>query len=352
MHDLLRAYAAARSEADDTEQDRALAVRRMLDHYLHSSYAAALTIYPNRTVLSLPPAQPGVTRHGFAEPTQAHAWFMAEHQVLLAAVEAAATRHRLGRYAWQLASALSTFLSRSGHWHDWVATQQVAVRAATQLGDGAGEAHAQRALGLAYNRLGQSANAQIHLQRSFELHQHFDDPCEQAYTHLCMSTTFESQGDNRNGLAHARAALELYRVAGSLVGQAQSSNSISWFHAELGNYLEAIEHCERAVALYRELGDRQGMAQSLDSLGFARHRMGDYQQAADTYREAILELRAAGDGYHEAIPLTHLGQTHQAAGQIELARNAWQEALGILERLDHPDAEKVRAWLEQLDLSP
>jgi hypothetical protein len=44
----------------------------------------------------------------------------------------------------------------------------------------------------------------------------------------------------------------------------------------------------------------------------------------------------------------HLGDTHHAAGRPALARDVWQEALDILERLDHPDGEKLRSRLQRI----
>jgi tetratricopeptide (TPR) repeat protein len=348
MHDLLRAYAIARSETDDQESQRVAAVQRVLDYYLHSAYAAALMIYPHRTALLLPPAQPGVVHLEFADRESAHAWFAADHPVLLAAVERAA-HTGLSRYAWQLASALSTFLSRSGRWHDWVSAQRLAVAVTSRLDDGPGEAQARCGLGQAYNQLGDYEQAHLNLRRSLDLFKQFDDSNSQAHIHLLINTVYEKQADYLNALPHAEAALDLYRLAGHRWGQARSSNSVGWFYAQLGRYDEAVAHCERAVALHREVGDRQGIAQALDSLGFVRHQLGQYPQAAADYRLAITELQAAGSLYHQTIPLMHLGEALDAAGQAGSARRAWLQALDILERLDHPDTDKVRERLSRLE---
>ena len=43
--------------------------------------------------------------------------------------------------------------------------------------------------------------------------------------------------------------------------------------------------------------------------------------------------------------LIHLGDAHYAAGDVAEARLAWQEALAILDELEQPDADEVRARL-------
>ena len=48
FHDLLRVYAAERTEADETKQDRDAALRRIFTWYLHTAAAADRHIAPHR----------------------------------------------------------------------------------------------------------------------------------------------------------------------------------------------------------------------------------------------------------------------------------------------------------------
>src|SRR5207248_5813318 len=50
MHDLLRGYALERAAAEDGPADRAAAVARLLDHYLHTAAAAMDTLFPTAAV--------------------------------------------------------------------------------------------------------------------------------------------------------------------------------------------------------------------------------------------------------------------------------------------------------------
>ena len=56
-----------------------------------------------------------------------------------------------------------------------------------------------------------------------------------------------------------------------------------------------------------------------------------------------------GDRWLEAGTLTHLGDTRYAAGDLPQARQAWQQALAILEDIQHPGTEQVRAKLGGAD---
>ncbi|MEV0459234.1 AfsR/SARP family transcriptional regulator [Catellatospora methionotrophica] len=348
LHDLLRAYAAQLAHDTDSGPDLLAARRRLLAHYLHSAYAAAMLIYPHRMRLELTPADPGTAVTAFADAEQASAWFTVEHPVLLAALNTAADE-RLSTHAWQLASAMSTFLDRSGHWHDWVATQRTALTVAERCTDRVGRAHAHGSLGLACNRLTRYDEAHAHLRRADSLFGELDDLAGQAYTHLRMSLVHEGQGERVAALADAQQALDRFQRAGHRIGQGQALNSIGWLHAQLGQYTEAVEHCEQAVAVHRALGDREGLANALDSLGFAYHCRGDHRRAVVCYRQALVVLRRLDDPYYETITLTHLGDTHHAAGDRRAAAEAWRRSLAKLDELGHPDAREVRERLARLD---
>jgi hypothetical protein len=58
-------------------------------------------------------------------------------------------------------------------------------------------------------------------------------------------------------------------------------------------------------------------------------------------------LRKQGRLHETAECLVSMAQVQEQASQGEAARAGWAEALEILEELDHPDADLVRAKLEQ-----
>lgn len=347
MHDLLRAYAAELCAALDPAPVRAAAVRRLLDHYLHTADRAAGQLYPHRYQLRLRPADPNVTIEAIADREQALAWFTGQRRILIEAVEQAAATD-LGSHTWQLATTIGIFVDRQGHWGDWISALQTALATAERLADPFGRAHAHSGLGLARCRMRQFQTAHDHLARAVDLFADLDDYLGQAYAQLRMSSACEGLGRLTEALTHTQRARELYDAAGHHAGQAQALNTIGWYHAQLGNHREAINHCEHAVALHRKLGDRQGTAHTLDSLGYIHQQLGDFDRAASYYRESAQILQETGDRSHAAFALTHLGDAHSATGDLDRARDAWGEALRIFDELGHPDVDRVTTKLRHL----
>ncbi len=350
FHDLLRAYAAEQAQAHDGETDRRMAVHRVLDHYLQASNTAAMLVNPARDPIPLARSQPGITPEEFAAPPEAMTWFRTEHAVLLAAVTQAADSG-FDVHAWQIPAMLVDFLDRQGHWLELAATQKVALAAAQRLGDRAGQAYAHHSLGRPCARVGRYEDARTHLGHAIDLYRQLDDGPGMARAHNGLAWTFDQQHRPDRALAHALQALGLYQAAGNRKGQAVSLNNIAWCHMQLGDYQRALECCRQALALHRESGDRFNMASTLDTLGGAYLHLGRHARAIACYRRAVIGYRDLGEPYNQADTLIHLGDAQHAASDRG-AQRSWREALAILDDLQHPDADEVRAKLARLPPPP
>ena len=348
FHDLLRAYASEQARIEEPEPQQQASLHRVLDYYLHTGVAADRYLHPHRKLNALEAAQPGTVLSQISDYQQAVEWFTAEHAVLLAATNYAATQG-FNTHAWQLPWVLATFLNLRGHWDDQTATQQIALAAAERLDDHAAQAFGHRELGRVSARLGHYTDALASLQQALTLYQELGDHDGQAHTYLILGWVCERQGQRSQALTHTQHALDLYQITGNHIWQASALNTLGWYQALFGNHQQALTHCQQALNLHRELGNRNGEAATLDSLGYAHHHLGHYNQAISHYQQSIALFRELGDHYHEAEILTHLADTYHATGDIAATRDVWQQALAILEQLGHPDADTVRAKLADLD---
>jgi tetratricopeptide (TPR) repeat protein len=348
FHDLLRAYAAEQTAALDSDTDRRTAVHRMLDHYLHTGYAASLRLDPYRYPVPPAPALPGITATVVRRASDALAWYKSEHTALLAAIRRAAL---LGfdTHAWQLACTLPTYLDRQGHWNEFADNMRLAHETTTRLGEPEARAITHRCVARAYARLGRHAEARTHLLAARELFGDAQDRAGLAGTYLALAELREREDDYRLALDDARQALELYRSSGNQQGQARALNAAGWYHAHVGDHDEALRHCQQAVALHEAVDDRSGAAGTFDSLGYIHHRLGDHETAVEFYGRAIELRRSLSDRYNEARTLDRLGDTHLAAGDLVAAADAWYAAFTILDQLGHHTAEDVMTKVHALD---
>ncbi|MGH3162086.1 MAG: tetratricopeptide repeat protein, partial [Streptosporangiaceae bacterium] len=347
FHDLLRAYAADQAERHDPEPERRAAAHRVLDHYLHTAMAASNRFSPFRSALQLAGPQPGVLPADVTDKDQAMAWFDAEVPVLLALI-AFADAGDFDTHAWQIPWTLGPFFNRRGRWQDYTATQQIALAAATRLGDTLALAHAHHLLGHVQSQTGAYTDADPNFRRALDEFRKLGDRANEAVVLNGLAGMLEKQERYPEALAVALDALRMLKAVGHWWTQATLENGVGWLYAHLGQYDRALTHCQRALSLHRDSGHRGGTADTLDSIGYVYLHLEDITQAKAHYTKAIEAYREIGAPFGEGNSLSGLGDALLAEGDREAARMAWRDAIVILDRLPHPLADEVRAKLSGL----
>jgi tetratricopeptide (TPR) repeat protein len=343
-HDLLRSYALELAASCDAAEDRHAAVTRLLDHYLTATNTAASLLEPHQDELTLAGIKPGVTSQELTHRQQARDWLTAEHATLLAAIEHA---HQAGfdAHAFHIAWNLLDYFNWQGHWHDWIATHQTALRAALRSDDPAAQAHTHRNLALAYTRIGRYAAADAHYHHAFDLFSKINSEVGQAHTHLDASGAYGLRHLREQALSHAKQAADRYQSASHQIGYGRALNAVGWCHSRLGRHRQALTYCHSALTLQIQTGDAYGQSCTWNSLGHAHHQLGQHADAKACYQQALTLHRKIGDRYLESETLGYLGDAHHDAGHPDTARTHWQQALAILDELDHGDANHVRTKL-------
>jgi DNA-binding SARP family transcriptional activator/tetratricopeptide (TPR) repeat protein len=351
FHDLLRVYAADQGERLDPEPERAAAVQRMLDHYLHTAMAASQRFSPFRSPLRLPAPQPGVLPAEMADKDQAMGWFDAEAPVLLTLIEYASA-NGFDTHAWQIPWALGPFFHRRGRWRSYTASQRTALAAAQRLDDTLALAHAHHLLGHAQLQMSDYSSAEPNFRRALDLFRELQDRANEAVVLNGLGGMLEKEERYPEALAVALDALRMLKAAGHWWTQATLENGVGWLYAHLGQYDDALSHCQRALSLHRESGHRGGAADTLDSLGYVYLHLGDLDQARTHYLAAIDAYREIGAPFGEGNSLAGLGDVLLRGGDPDAARALYLQAAAILDALPHPLADVVRSKLDDLDQDP
>jgi DNA-binding SARP family transcriptional activator/tetratricopeptide (TPR) repeat protein len=333
MHDLIRLYAAERIGGDPG------ATRRLLDHYLHTAYAADRMLQPFRDPLHLR-VRPELHR----DEQAALGWLTAERQVLASVVRYAADAG-YDRHAWQLAWALLFMLDQRGGWHDQVDIHRAALASAQRLADDRALAHAHTGVARGYTWMGRFDEARQHLYCALGAFERLGDQVGQGFAHRGLARVSAMQGVPRRALDEDRRALALFDAEDHEYGRGQVLNALGWHHAHLDECGEAVRCCAQAIAIQRRIGDARGEGLSWDTLGYAWLRRRSHRQAVHGFRRAARLLCAQSDHYLEAVVVDHLGDAYAALGQHGAAHTAWTSAARLLTTLGHPHAAAVHTKL-------
>jgi DNA-binding SARP family transcriptional activator/tetratricopeptide (TPR) repeat protein len=345
LHDLMRTYAADQARNTDSQPERAAAVGRVLDHYLHTARHGAVVLFPSHGSIPLAPPSPGIAPERFSGYDQALAWFEAEYDVLLAAV-ALAIEAGLDSHAWQIPWTMMPFQATRGRdLESSTVIRRLAAAAAIRDDASIIASGARDAAGT----LGDYQQVPEYFANSLTLYQQLGNRRGEAVYLIGLAALAEYQGQYAEALHHAEQAAGLYRDIGDKAGEAELRNDVGRYHALVGNYQQAREFCRQALALNADYGSRHLEGNIWNSLGYTEYCAGDFGEAAACCEHALNIFRTVGDRWGEADTLINLGDIGRAAGELRRAREAWQQALDILDDLQHPDAAKLRAKLADRD---
>ncbi|MEU7923203.1 tetratricopeptide repeat protein [Micromonospora zamorensis] len=345
LHDLLQLYGHERAQTEDDLEQRELVVHRMLDYYVRTTVLADRHLDDSWEAIDPDPAAYEIVYPHLADYNQAFDWLSIERPTLLAVTRYAAQHQDFGKYAWQIAWALTTFLYRHGYWHDWAAVNETALSALRRHGDAHSQARAHRILGSAYARLERYDEAAGHQEEALTLFRQLADVDGQAHSHLMLGRCYAWQSRYADALVHAKQALTIYRESGNRTWEARSLTDVGRVFGYLGDNEQSIQLCQIALSLCRETGDDDGQAAALHTLGRALVRLGRHSDAVARLREAVRLRTRLADQYEEAETLIDLGDGLHELQDTAAARNAWQSALDILRQLQHSAAEDVQIRL-------
>lgn len=327
-HDLLRSYAAACAELDETEPARRDAMTRLLDFYLHASAAAMDIAFPSDEGRR-PRLEPSSrTLPDFGSAADATAWLDAERRTLLDTSSYALANDRT-QYAVLLPQVTWRHHETGGHYADAIVTADNALNAARQAADLAGEASATNILGIMYRALGDYDRALERHETALDLRQRIGDVAGQAFALAGVALVHWSQGRNEPALGLFGRALDLHRTVGERSGAIVALNNMAIVQLVLGRYLAAIEHFELAGQLAREMGDRVMAAMVVSNLGLVQFRLGHVAEALDHHRRSLAERREIGDRRGEADSVGNIGVVLSRMGRHDDAVEHQTRSLAI-----------------------
>jgi tetratricopeptide (TPR) repeat protein len=288
--------------------------------------------------------------------------------------------------AWRLANALKPFFSLSSYWADGQAVYQAALRATRRVGDRRAEGWMLNHLGRVHAEQGRFDQAIAYYEESLAVFRRRWSRYDKAAALNSLGGLYAEQGDLDQATTYYKQSLAICRrllsrsaraiVLGNLGGvsakqgdldqattyykqsltifrqlrdgleEAWTLRSLGEVSAEQGDLDQAITYNKQSLAICRKLRFRLEEAKALRSLGRVSAEQDDLDQATTYYKQSLAIYQETGDRRGEAKTLRRLGNTVKRAGDTEAAHTYWSAALAILDDLGAPEADQVRAQLE------
>ncbi len=351
FHDLLRVYALDRAHADEPAPERANAVRRVLDWYVHTADAADRVLMPRRRHIPLDPPDPASRPLELTTPGAALEWCETERANLVAATRHAAETGLSG-IAWKLPFALWSYFTVRKRWSDWIITHQLGLIATRQSGDAYGGARLLTSIANAYRDVRDFDAAFEHFEQAISLARKIGDRWIEAAALNLLGIAHRDLRHFSEASDCGEHALEIFDTIGDLWGKAWALSVLGETYGNLQRHDTAIDYSHQALALFNRIDDPWGAGWTLSSLAQTYRHLHRFDEALDHAHQALAAARGIGNRQGEALALYTLGKIQNDTGQITPARKSWQHALAIFEELGAPQTAEVRARLETAKPAP
>ena len=225
------------------------------------------------------------------------------------------------------------------------ASHRQALAIFRDAGDRLGQANALNHLGRIQQLTGGYASAASSLDQALTLYRDVGHSFGQADARNNLGVAQQLTGDYPAAAASHQQALALFHDLGHRLGQAWALNDLGVVQQLTGDYPAAAASHQQALALFRDFGDRLGQAEALNRLGQLAGRTADTRQARKAYTQALSIARDINASLEEAHALEGIGHCHLQVGETGQGLDRLRQALRIYQRIDVPDARRVKATL-------
>ena len=341
LHELLRAFAAERAEQELDESSKSMAITRLVTWYALAANAMDEMLAPARQRISVQ-VTPGVAAPpDLRTPAEAISWGESEHENLVLASWLSGSAG-LRQLAWQLPTALWSFLLRQRHVRSLITTQEIALASALELKDETAEAMVRNNLAVAMIEARRFQDAIEHLEKCVSIRSSHGNDAGAAAALNNLGIALMEAGLPDKATGYLLRSLSYRRSAGQIHAQAGVHANLGNIHLLRGHFPAAIRHCKAAEKLYLRWGDNGGgRAQALLTMSHAYYRLGELDSARYRAEEVMAIYKNICDLHGLAETLRHLARIRYDLGDHDGARGTWLEALRIMRHLDDQNAPEL-----------
>lgn len=335
LHDLTRAFARERADADEAADPMLAAVDRVACCAL-ALVERASDVLPSGVARPLvrsdqdPHLDEATVQRLLADPI---AWFDAEETTLVTLVERASELD-LAASASALAAALcSSSFSVRNQFGQWWRTHSAALAAAHRTGDRQAEAAQLAGLGRLRYEQDRLDDAIDYYQQAIAIYQEVGDDHQWVITTLSLGSALRESGLLAEAMASLVEVTPRLATLGDGIALARASHARGMLLTEQGEFAAALAACREALQLYVELRDDYGRALVLRSIGIVYRASGELVPAQRYCADAVTVFRTLGDDLMLAYAEQALAKVWIRQGRIADSRAPLERGLATCGRL-------------------
>ncbi|MFF4351574.1 AAA family ATPase [Streptomyces sp. NPDC001530] len=362
LHDLVRAFAAARLLDEEEPAERTAAQERLIVNYAELA-DSVIRLVDGKTSTRADQFGP----HGFTSLDAALRWLDDESSFITAALRHAegvnqaavlnllgalcdycllrGDLYRLGEISELTQAVDQGLLVRSVQWRTGIAARQLGEldKARTTLTSvvdlyfeahhDAGAARALCSLGITLHHQGNLTEAAAKLQEAMDLQASPDLAADRAWTMHALAAVERDRSRLARALDLLTEALVLHREGESVHGEAWAHFQLGQLGLRMGDVPRADRELREALDLYGRTRDARGEAWALTQLARARLVDSDATAAVAGLRQAASRHRENEDARGEAWTIYYLGQALEETGNLDQAVRELERSRTMFSRM-------------------
>jgi tetratricopeptide (TPR) repeat protein len=340
MHDLLRAYAHAESQANDSPETIRAAIERMAAWYTSALDTAAerLPVGPGFAV-DAPPDSPARSRD-FASEEDALVWWETERRNLVA-VTRLAQAAELPHHALALALTFSTICMSYLDFNDWDSVSDVALRAAATTEHPLHRATAEHNRGMYLFRRGDYAEAEATLERARRFYETAGDRHGAAVAQNASGLVNLHLRHLSRAAGQFAAAAEAFARQGEHDWENAARTNLAHVHVNQGELRPALDELPDLIAFFERIDDRPMYTNALNRLAEAHRLNGDPARAKTTIDTALADAERRRAKVEEGMLLLEAARIQLVMGNPSAALESSQLSAALHRQLGDKSREMM-----------
>jgi len=320
MHDLIRAYARERFDAEEPSGAEAAIAATAAETYLAVAMVAEQSlgwqgVHPCGRLFSGYPIRIEEAKRTLPDDVDPARW-LSGHRAGLVAVTTRAHAERLWAHTFSLARAAAPALEAGGHYDEWLQIGGLGLDAAERAGEPEWMASINAGLGTLHHYRADFARSRECLERALTVWSGRSSRREAAYAELVLAMTNRAMGETGTAILLG-SALDTGVAEGDEVLEVEALRCLAWVDRDSGLPEQACARLRRAADLLSKLDEKSDRLRGyvLHDLGVMVNDLDDHPGAMAILERALGLFTRLGDPHWRALTLCRLGESAEAAGR-------------------------------------
>jgi tetratricopeptide (TPR) repeat protein len=247
-----------------------------------------------------------------------------------------------------LVEAICIYLERQGWWTECLAALEMGLTAARQTVDLRGEAWCLNNLGYICELRGENDKALHWLEQGLPIWRELGERKDEGVTLNNIAEIYRRQGAYEQSLDLYKQSLSIARGIRDQHGEGRTLNNMAILYHNQGDYGQALSYYEQALPLRQKTEDRVGVGQTLNNIAVIYYDQDKPNKAVWYHKKALTIAQELGDRAGEALSCWNIGCAYENMGDLAKAEEHIRLAVEIAEAMGHPELEKYRDGLAQV----